>query len=81
MSAESIRDEIRAEARAGLNDLEPGAFQAPFEVGGPKADRIQRLCLISLAISAKRIADALEAAMPMGNDAERHLNVNAQVRQ
>jgi hypothetical protein len=45
----------------GLNDLEPSAMQAP--VGSD----IPAFCMVSIAISLKRIADAIDSESPKGS--------------
>lgn len=41
----------------GLNDIEPSALDAPIVVG---PEGVPALALVSIAISMKRIADALD---------------------
>lgn len=43
--------------RGGLNDIEPSAFATPIAESGELT--VERACTVSIAISLKRIADAL----------------------
>lgn len=45
----------------GLNSIEPGAFDAPLDFIPIEDGRALAFVVVSIAISLKRIADALEA--------------------